>query len=165
MRRAKTIGQAGRRRPGRLNEFEVRIVQINTSFATAAFGNYAARSAAKAADTGTVDSESQGGRKLDFTSMTRKELLDWVNGEIKSGRMTVADSSPFVGMTIKISAYTKQPVDIDTDATRYDFTDIAAKGVEGAHWFGNEKLAESLEWAIGAMRRAQGGKAGIELTA
>lgn len=140
-------------------------MQINTSFATAAFGNYAARSkSAAATETDPAEPETSPGRKLDFTSMTRKELLDWVNGEIKGGRMTVADSTPFVGMTIKISAYTKQSVDIDTDMTRYDFTDIAAKGVEGAHWFGNEKLAEALEWAIGAMRRAQGGKAGIDIS-
>ncbi len=140
-------------------------MQINTSFATAALGDYAARPKSTAAtETDPAAPEASPGRKLDFTSMTRKELLDWVNGEIKGGRMTVADSTPFVGMTIKISAYTKQSVDIETDTTRYDFTDIAAKGVEGAHWFGNEKLAQALEWAIGAMGRAQGGKAGIDIS-
>jgi hypothetical protein len=151
------------RRP-RTTSPRFRIVQINTSFATAAFGNFAARSTAAAisAETGA---ESADGRKLDFTQMTRKELLDWANGEIKSGRMTLDASTPFVGMTIKISAYTKQPVDIDTDMTRYDFTDIASKGIDGAKWFGNEALAKSLEGAVGAMRRAQGGKAGVDLAA
>jgi len=140
-------------------------VQINTSFATAAFGSFAARPTSAAAETDPSAPETSPGRKLDFTSMTRKELLNWVNGEIKGGRMTVGESTPFVGMTIKISAYTKQPVDIDTDMTRYDFTDIAAKGADGARWFGNEKLAEALEWSIGAMRRAQGDKAGLDLAA
>ena len=140
-------------------------MQINTAFAAAAFGNYAARPKSAAAETDPAAPETSQGRKLDFTSMTRKELIDWVNGEIKGGRMTLDESTPFVGMTIKISAYTKQPVDIDTDMTRYDFTDIAAKGVEGAYWFGNEMLAQALEWAIGAMRRAQGGKAGLDLSA
>ncbi|MBC8792461.1 MAG: hypothetical protein C6Y20_12750 [Tagaea sp. CACIAM 22H2] len=140
-------------------------MQINTSFATAAFSGFATRSKSAVAGTDPATMETSPGRKLDFTSMTRKELLDWVNGEIKGGRMTLDESTPFVGMTIKISAYTKQPVDIDTDATRYDFTDIAAKGVDGARSFGNEKLAQALEWSIEAMRRAQGGKAGFDLSA
>ncbi len=140
-------------------------MQINTSFATAAFGNYAARSkSAAAAETDPAAPEASPSRKLDFTSMTRKELIDWVNGEIKGGRMTLDESTPFVGMTIKISAYTKQSVDIDTDMSRVDFTDMAAKGADGARWFGNESLAKSFEWAIGAMRRAQGGKTGIDIS-
>ncbi len=140
-------------------------MQINTSFATAAFASFDAHpKSAAAAETDPAASEASPGRKLDFTSMTRKELIDWVNGEIKGGRMTLDESTPFVGMTIKISAYTKQSVDIDTDTTRYNFTDIAAKGADGARWFGNEKLAQALEWTVDAMRRAQGGKAGIVLS-
>lgn len=143
-------------------------MQINTAFATAAFGNFAARPTASASASASAAAPAEAasdGRKLDFTSMTRKELLDWINGEIKGGRMTLDESTPFVGMTIKISAYTKQSVDIETDMSRVDFTDMAAKAAEGARWFGNESLAKSFEWAVGAMRRAQGGKTGVDFTA
>lgn len=109
--------------------------------------------------------QTASGRKLDFMSMTRKELLGWANREIEAGRMMPDQITPFVGMTIKISAYTKQPVDIDTDMTRYDFADVAAKGADGARAFGNENLAQTLEWAWAAMRRAQSGDLGADLAA
>lgn len=40
--------------------------------------------------------------KPDFEHMTRKELADWMNGELKSGRMSFDDSSAFLGMTLNI---------------------------------------------------------------
>ena len=44
--------------------------------------------------------------KPDFEHMTRKELADWMNGELKSGRMSFDDSSAFLGMTMKIPVNT-----------------------------------------------------------
>src|SRR3546814_17878281 len=37
----------------------------------------------------------------DFTSMTRQELFDWMNGKIKRGEMSLDDSSAFLGMTVR----------------------------------------------------------------
>lgn len=32
-----------------------------------------------------------------ITDMTRQELFDWMNGEVRSGKMSLDDSSVFLG--------------------------------------------------------------------
>src|SRR3546814_1728911 len=51
----------------------------------------------------------------DFTSMTRQELFDWMNGKIKRGEMSLDDSSAFLGMTVKIPVGTGQGAPIALD--------------------------------------------------
>jgi len=64
--------------------------------------------------------------------MTRKEMFDWMNDQIRSGKMSLDESSPFLGMTMKISVATGQPVDMATDTTRINFVEKARLGIEGA---------------------------------
>lgn len=85
---------------------------------------------ARAADTREATASSAGGQMLDFTSMTRQELFDWMNDQIRSGGMSLDESSAFLGMTLKISAATGEPVDMATDTSRIDFTDKARQGIE-----------------------------------
>lgn len=87
----------------------------------------------------------------DFSNLTRKGLLDWVNGELTSGRMTFEESSAFLAMTVKISAETGQTVDLADDTERYDFTDIARRGIEGALWRGDQEAADRLRAALEIM--------------
>jgi len=70
---------------------------------------------AKSADTVTISNAAKalaaGDNKIaqskpEFEHMTRKELADWMNGELRGGRMSFDDSSAFLGMTIKISVNT-----------------------------------------------------------
>lgn len=56
--------------------------------------------------------------------MTRQEVADWMNGEIRRGRMSPDDGAPFLGMTMKIAAA--------TDATRTDYLEKARRSIEGA---------------------------------
>jgi len=88
---------------------------------------------------------------VDFTSMTRQELFDWMNGQIRDGSMTLDESSSFLGMTIKIDAATGQPVDMAMDTTEIDFTANARAGIEGALSRADYRFAEQLRAALGLM--------------
>lgn len=89
----------------------------------------------------------------DFTSMTRKEMFDWMNDQIRSGKMTVDESSPFLAMTMKIEATTGQPVDMDKDSARINFIENARLGIEGARLHNNPDLVLRLQAAIETMLR------------
>lgn len=93
--------------------------------------------------------------RIDFTAMTRQELFDWMNGEIRAGRMSLEESTPFLGMTMKISVATGQPVDMATDTERIDFIDRARLGVEGALSRNERGLAERLRKAVSTMLGVQ----------
>ena len=88
---------------------------------------------------------------VNFRSLTRSELRDWVNTEIKLGYMTVEESTPFVSMTVKISAETGQPVDIENDRERCDFIGIAKTGLAAALERGDDATAEKLRSALDSM--------------
>lgn len=92
----------------------------------------------------------------DFTSMTRQEMTDWMNEQIRTGKMSLDESAPFMGMTMKISVATGQPVDIATDTNRINFIEKARLGIEGARSLNDQKLAERLQRAIDKMHRSQG---------
>lgn len=89
--------------------------------------------------------------RTDFTGMTRQGLMDWMNERIRSGQMTLDESSPFLDMTLKISAATGQPVDMATDMTRIDFTEKARQGIEGALSRFDVKDAKRLQAALDMM--------------
>jgi len=102
---------------------------------------------------------------LDFTSMTRKDLMDWVNEKITSGEMTFDESSPFLAMTLKISAVTNEPVDMATDTSRIDFIEKAFAGIERAILDNDLETAESLKYARDLMLMNQGKDLGVDTLA
>ena len=102
---------------------------------------------------------------LDFTSMTRKDLMDWVNEKITSGEMTFDESSPFLAMTLKISAVTNEPVDMATDTSRIDFIEKAFAGIERAMLDNDLETAESLKYARDLMLMNQGKDLGVDTLA
>lgn len=121
-------------------------------------------SAAAASPAGDPAGEAGAGvETVDFSHMTRQQLFDWMNAQIKSGRMTLDQSTSFLGMTMKVSASTGQPVDMRTDTTIYDFADRARQGLEGARWRHDDREAGLLEQAIAIMRRNQGAVAKVDL--
>ncbi|MGE3708245.1 MAG: hypothetical protein AB7G35_01125 [Hyphomicrobiaceae bacterium] len=116
------------------------------------FASLLAQGAAEAQKTTSSPTESS---RPDFTSMTRQELFDWMNGQIRSGDMTLDESGAFLGMTVKISVATGQPVEMATDATRIDFTEKARQGIEFALSRFDYAAAERLQNALGTMLRSQ----------
>ncbi|WP_306605273.1 hypothetical protein [Azonexus sp.] len=95
-------------------------------------------------------------KPADFTSMTRQEMFDWMNDQIRSGKMSLDESSPFLGMTMKISVATGQPVNMSTDFERFNFVEKARLGVEGARSRNDQDSAKNLQRAIEIMQRNQG---------
>lgn len=94
--------------------------------------------------------------KPDFTSMTRRELFDWMNGQIRSGDMSLDESGAFLGMTVKVSVATGQPVDMATDTTRIDFIEKARQGIEFLLSRFDYAGAERLQDALDMMLRSRG---------
>ena len=132
-----------------------------TQASTAAGTNPTSFSSALSAAT----AESSTAKKADFTSMTRKEVFDWMNDQIRSGKMSLDESTPFLGMTMKISVATGQPVDMATDTTRINFVEKARLGIEGARSNNDPDLAKRLQAAIEVMRRYQGQALGVDTRA
>lgn len=118
-------------------------VRAHDAGASAAF-------AAAMAETGERTGDVAG--RADFTSMTRQEMRDWVNGEIRAGRMTVDVSSPFITMTLQFDGF-GEPA--DTGNERVDFLDMARRGIEAAHYFHNPEGAERFQAALDIMLARQ----------
>jgi hypothetical protein len=112
-----------------------------------------------------ADAPSAGVTTTDFTGMTRQQLFDWMNSRIKSGALSLADSSPFLGMTVKIDAQTMQPVDMATDTSRVNFMDRAKQGIAGALSRGDQEGAARLRSALATMQRLQGEVSGVDIRA
>lgn len=116
--------------------------------------SFASALIAATAETSTI-------QQADFTGMTRKEGFDWMNDQIRGGKMSLDESSPFLGMTMKVSVATGQPVDMATDNTRINFVEKARSGIEGARANNDPELAKRLQAAIDVMLRQQGDALGV----
>jgi hypothetical protein len=99
---------------------------------------------------------------IDFTHITRAGLADWVNAQIKSGRMSLQDSSTFVSMTVKIpvnGGYTG----LDSQES-VNFMQLAQSGMTWAQQNNDPEMLKHLQTALGVMQANQGQTAGVDLT-
>ena len=88
----------------------------------------------------------------DFTNMTRQEMVDWVNGEITGGRLSVKESMAFIALTIKFDPETGTSVPLESDMERVDFIEMAQNGLDGALWRNDAENAESYRAILEIMR-------------
>lgn len=130
--------------------------QRNHAPAHAAAQDFASILSPGAAGTPDAAGSPVANNRPNFTSMTRQELSDWMNGQIRSGEMSLDESSAFLGMTVKISVATGQPVDMATDAARIDFTEKARQGIEFSLSRSDHAAAEKLQHALDMMQRGRG---------
>lgn len=93
-------------------------------------------------------STPKGVNQVDFTNMTRQEMHDWMNGQIRNGNMSLGDAGPFLGMMVSAS-------DMATDTTRINFFEKARQGIELALSNNDQITAERLRMAIETMHRNQ----------
>lgn len=100
-----------------------------------------------------TDTESS--QSIDFTNATRQELFDWMNGELRAGRMTLDESTSFLGMTVRIDVATGQPVDMATDTDRFNFIERLENGIDGALWRHDRDAAARLQTALKTALRYQ----------
>lgn len=106
---------------------------------------------AHTAETGDATESGAEDDAPDFTSMTRQELFDWMNGQLRSGEMTFDESSVFLGMTLKVSVATGEPVDMATDTSRIDFTEKARQGIEFYQSHFDYAAADAMQHALDRM--------------
>jgi len=110
-------------------------------------------------------SDQTSGRSVqttDFTHMTRAGLADWVNSQIKSGQMSLDDSTAFVSMTVKIpvgGTYTG----LDSQES-VNFMQMAQGGITWAQQNNDPAMVEQLQAALGVMQKNQGQTTSVNLT-
>lgn len=124
----------------------------------------AATQSAPVTSTATI-SQTSDIRQLDFSNMRRQELFDWMNDQLRTGKMSFDESSSFLGMTLKISVDTGQPVDMATDSSRINFIEKARLGLEAALLRKDAESARSLQTALDIMQREQGQTIGVNAQA
>jgi hypothetical protein len=84
--------------------------------------------------------------QVDFTSMTRQELIDWTNNQLSSGKMTFDESSTFVAMTLTGA---NAPGD-----TRYNYMQLTREAIQGALSRKDEANLKMFEFALQIMQEA-----------
>ena len=124
--------------------------------------SFATTLAGKTQKSPTATTGAAGVSQADFSNMTRQEMFDWMNDQIRSGKMSFDESSPFLGMTMKISVATGQPVDMATDTTRINFTEKARLGIAGAVSRNDPDAAKRLQAALDTMLKNQGRVFGMD---
>jgi len=115
-------------------------------------------------DTATTGATVSG--SLDFTNMTPRQLQGTMNDLIKSGKMSLDDSSALVGMVP--TALSKVNYDGQAPAAYEQPSNIIARiqdGIEGAKSRGDSANVDSLTKALGALQKLQGSVIGVDLRA
>lgn len=104
--------------------------------------------------------------RTDFTSMTRQEMFDWMNSKIKSGEMSIHDSTPFLAMTLKIPVGSGQgaPEVLDSQE-RVNFMQQVQDGIKGALSRNDQEQAKRLQMALSTMSRFQGETTRVDIRA
>lgn len=103
----------------------------------------------KSGPTTTANSSiSKDAKRTDFTNMTRPGVLDWVNNQIRNGKMSFYESGPFLAMTIG-------DTELATDPTHYNFMEKAHQWMEGALSRNDQGYANRLNAALETMRKNQ----------
>lgn len=108
-------------------------------------------------------SGTAGLKQVDFTNMTRQGLFDWMNAQIRSGEMSLDESSAFLGMTLKM------PVGGATaglDAQeKLDFMQLAQAGIDWARQRNETSQMQALQNAMRIMQHHQGDSIGVDVHA
>ena len=109
------------------------------------------------ATAGASTSDAEDAEETDFTSMTRQEMQDWSNEQIRSGNMSLDDGLPFMAMTMKIpvGGGTAGALQASDDGERVDFTEKVRAGIEGAISRNDEDTRNMLEKAMETMQQYQ----------
>jgi len=94
--------------------------------------------------------------------MTRRDMRDWINTQIRSGEMSLDDSRPFMAMTMKIPAAGGAELAVENDSTRYDFMQQARDGILGARSRSDDATLKMLQSAISIMLRQPRQAGGVD---
>jgi hypothetical protein len=119
------------------------------------------------ATAGASTSDAEDAEQTDFTSMTRQEMQDWSNEQIRSGNMSLDEGLPFMAMTMKIpvGGGTAGELQAFDDGERVDFTEKVRAGIEGAMSRHDEVTRGMLEKAMETMQQYQDETSGTNSSA
>jgi hypothetical protein len=141
-------------------------VEASTSYLTVSqrplSADRATASFAAALNATQADSTKQT-KQVDFSSMTRQEIRDWANAQIRSGEMSLDDSRPFMAMTMKIpvAGGLGGEIPAESDGTRYDFMQQVRDGIQGALSRNDDTTLKMLQSAMSIMQQKQGQTIGV----
>ncbi|VVE27489.1 hypothetical protein [Pandoraea anhela] len=135
--------------------------QTGTGNGRTDIGAFRAVLAQKTQPAGDASSTQPATRQIDFHSMTRQQMRDWVNGQIRSAQMSLDDSSPFMAMTMKVPVDGSPEIAAENDPERIDFAERARQGIAGALALHDPENAKRLQHALDIMTRLQGQTVGI----
>jgi len=85
--------------------------------------------------------------------MTRKDLISWMNGQIRAGKMSLDESTPFVALGMSIPANGNSLEDSYAPSERLNFIEIANRGIEGALSRHDENEAKALQNVLDVMQK------------
>lgn len=90
----------------------------------------------------------------DFTKMTRQGLLDWMNPKIKSGELSLDDTSPLLALTLKMPV-SGASASLDNQE-QVNFMRLARDGISWAQQNNDPNTLKLLQSALTTMQRYQG---------
>jgi len=106
---------------------------------------------------GTPCQASDSPTRVDFTHMTSRQLLDWINTQIASGEMTLDESSSYLGLTLNGMPLDPSTDDSWRDVPRNYLADLDA-GLDGAKYRGDDKEAAQIIRMMKYLRQVQSGE-------
>ena len=108
--------------------------------------------------TAEMQGSPAGSSRPDFTSMTRQELRDWMNEQLRSGEMTVDESTAFLGWTVDVRIDASgRAISHDGDyTTRFNFLDLMSGNRDFYLQRGDLDAATRIQDALDLMERSQG---------
>ncbi|AEY69548.1 hypothetical protein AH2_00038 [Burkholderia phage vB_BceS_AH2] len=124
--------------------------------------------AARAPAGSTDDNQQASGQGLDFTSTSRSSLRDTVNSLIKSGKLSLDDSSGLVGMmgpAATTYAGNGGPSAATYDSSPFDALSALRTAIDGANSRHDDKSAAVFSRTLSALQQLQGTVAGLDLKA
>ncbi|WP_165190290.1 hypothetical protein [Caulobacter soli] len=77
---------------------------------------------------------------FDPTSATRQDMRDWVNGQVRSGAMSLRDSTALVSLSVSLPGA--------ADDQQADFVDLARQAQGGAAYRGDANDVARMGWAL-----------------
>lgn len=111
----------------------------------------------------TSDSTDGGVKKYDFTNISRGELLDTVNNLIKSGQMSLDESTPlvmFMGPKIGLDGS-----NIDASSEKVDVFSMLKQSIAFNNSIGNTTASTYDTKALNFLQKLQGNIFGLDIKA
>lgn len=92
-----------------------------------------------------VNSSTSQAQSADLTHMTPMQMREWLNEQLRTGKMTFDESTPFVGMTIGA----------ETNNSPVNYLQRIQDGIDGAAWRGDKQGKSMWEMALDIAERYQ----------